>query len=70
MILDFMFQNVSVRSKSVRSAHVRSKLSGEVKVSKSLGASSSVPELVFNPGASPAVDQSVGGRVNMEELFL
>ena len=42
----------------------------KVRVSKTLECTSGAPELMFNPGASPAVDQSIRGGVDVEEVFL
>ena len=45
-------------------------IGGKVRVSETLDCSSGAPELMFNPGASPAADQSIRGGVDMEEVFL
>ena len=45
-------------------------IGGKVRVSETLDCPTGAPELVFNPGASPAVDQSIRGGVDMEEVFL
>ena len=45
-------------------------IGGKVRVSKPLDCPTSAPKLMFNPGASSAVDQSITSGVNMEEVFL
>ena len=45
-------------------------IGGKVRVYEALDCSSGAPKLMFNPGTSPAVDQSVRGGVDMEEVFL
>ena len=45
-------------------------ISGKVRVSKTLGCPTSPPKLMFDPGSSSAVDQSITSGVNMEEVFL
>ena len=45
-------------------------IGGKVRVSKPLDCPPGAPELMFNPGVSSAVNQSIRGGVNMEEVFL
>ena len=42
----------------------------KVRVSKFFDGPTGAPELVFDPGASAAIYQSVTGGVNVEEVFL
>ena len=42
----------------------------KVRVSKIFDGPTGAPELVFDPGASSAVYQSITGGVNVEEVFL
>ena len=45
-------------------------IGGKVRVPKPLYCPTSASELMFDPGASPAVYQPIASGVNMEEVFL